>query len=137
MESYHTMVPQVLKRLSPNCEIRATCWPTVGKTLAQLESWGKGVRAMKPNLVVIAVPAKLSASAQDEALIRSYSWIVNYSMAFGRPEWDVVAILPPGQDIARDIILGHDVACIEHQSGNAALTEDLLSRWFRAQRSEH
>ncbi|MFA6561674.1 MAG: SGNH/GDSL hydrolase family protein [Verrucomicrobiia bacterium] len=137
MESYHTMVPQVLKRLSPNCEIRATCWPTVGKTLAQLESWGKSVRAMKPDLVVIAVPTKVSAPAGDEALIRSYSWIVNYSMAFGRPEWDVVAILPPGQDIARDIILGHDVACIEHQSGNAALTEDLLSRWFRAQRSEH
>ncbi|MCX6911204.1 MAG: hypothetical protein NTY01_24620, partial [Verrucomicrobia bacterium] len=84
-----------------------------------------------------AVPAKVSAPAQDEALIRSYSWIVNHGMAFGRPEWDVVAILPPGQDIARDIILGHDVACIEHQSGDDALAEDLLLRWFQAQRSGH
>lgn len=137
MEPYDTTVAQVLKKLGPNCEVRATCWPTAGRTLAQLESWGKGVRAMKPNLVVIAVPAKLSASAQDEALIRSYSWIVNYSMAFGRPEWDVVAILPPGQTIARDIILGHDVACIEHPSGDDASAGDLLLRWFSTQQSGH
>ncbi|MFZ2640096.1 MAG: SGNH/GDSL hydrolase family protein [Verrucomicrobiia bacterium] len=137
MEPYDTTVAQVLKKLGPNCEVRATCWPTAGRTLAQLESWGKGVRAMKPNLVVIAVPAKLSASAQDEALIRSYSWIVNYSMAFGRPEWDVVAILPPGQTIARDIILGHDIACIEQPSGDDASAGDLLLRWFSTQQSGH
>lgn len=137
MEPYDTAVAQVLKKLGPNCEVRATCWPTADKTLAQLETWAKGVRAMKPNLVVIAVPAKLSASAQDEAFIRSYSWIVNYSMAFGRPEWDVVAILPPGQVIARDIILGHDIACIEQPAGDNALAGDQLFRWFSAQRNKH
>ena len=146
MEPYDALVPQVLKKMKPGCEVRTTCWPTAGKTLAELENWGKGLRGQKPDLVVVAVPAGAPAPASTEAFIRSYSWVVNWALPFGRAEWDVVAALPTVQQrnpsagsadnfvkTARDIILGHDVACIERSAGDTASAEELLLRWFAAQ----
>ncbi len=146
MEPYDMLVPQVLKKLKPGCEVRITRWPAAGKTLVDLENWGKGLRGQKPDLVVIAVPASAPAPADAEAFIRSYSWVVNWALSFGRAEWDVVAILPTVQHgnlsaeqadrfvkTARDIILGHDVAYIERSAGDAATAEELILRWFAAE----
>ena len=137
MEPYDTLAPRALRKLSPNCKVSATCWPTAGKTLAQMENWSRGVRAMKPDLVVIAVPAAAPAPTEMETFIRSYSAIVNLSQAFGRSDgpsgWDVVAITPAGQGVARDIILGHDITCIKHGDGEKISADEMLLRWLRAQ----
>ena len=149
MEPYDSLVPRALQRLNPRCEVKSVCWPTSGKTLAELETWGKAVRGQKPDLVVVAVPPTVSAPAEIEPFIRSYSWIVNWALPFGRNEWDVVAILPSARaaavpadqaerflNIARSIILGHDVPCIERARDDRTTPEDLLLRWFEAQRNK-
>ena len=49
-----------------------------------------------PRLVLVAIPAAVTpnaASPPDEA-IRSYTWILNWSLSFGLQQWDVVGIAP-------------------------------------------
>jgi len=143
MAPYDRIVARVLAELNPKSKIDLVRWPTQGKSLADLERWAKGVRDQNPNLVVVAVPPDLVA-ANVEAFIRSYSWVLNWSMSFGRSAWDVVAVLPSvtdrglsarhqaTADLARRVVIGQDIGFIERAAGETDSPEQVVRRWFRA-----
>ncbi len=145
MEPYDKILPRVLAKLNPKSKITMIPWSTKGKTLAELEAWSKGIRAMKPDLVVVAIPRD-ALPENTEKLIRSYSWVLNWSLEFGAPTWDVIAVLPavtrpglkakdqPRENLVRRVILGQDIGFIDRPLGNDLPTQDLVLRWFKTRK---
>ena len=137
------LVETVLRSRHPDAQLEMMPWPVEGRTLAQIEKWSKAVRGMEPDLVVIAVPPDATA-ADEEAFIRSYSWVLNWSLSFGRREWDVVALMPSvfgaptGQqlgdvlvtDLTRDVVRGQDIPWLERAPGDARPALELLDEWL-------
>ena len=146
MEPYDEIITRVFAKLGAKSDIQVTRWPAQGQSLAQLERWARGIRRRKPDLVLVAVPQE-ALPPDTEKLIRSYSWVLNWSLHFERPVWDVVAILPsatkqspaskktPEDQIVRQIIIGKDIGLIERRPGDDASTEALIVRWFREQQA--
>jgi len=144
MPPYDRLMADALRQLYPEGQIAVTPWPVAGAPLAAIEQWAKGVRAKKPTLVVIAVPAEAPAPGEEE-FIRSYNWVLDWSLSFGKQEWDVIAILPsvakphltadelPRSALARRIILGKDIGFVERPAGDQNAPEVILSRWVKDQ----
>ncbi len=138
---YDVLLPPVLQKIYPGAVIEVTPWPP--GSLAEMEKWSKGLRERKPTLAVVAVPARAQA-ADSETFIRSYNWILNWSLAFGRPEWDTLAILPAvaeGElsgdarrfaDLAQRVVEGKDISFIARAAGDHAEPQALLQRWIEA-----
>lgn len=145
MEPFDQIMPRVLKLLSPASKVSVTTWPAKGKTLTEIEAWGKNVRGRKPDLVVVAVPneALPKGEANREKLVRSYSWVLNHALPFAGRAWDAVAVLPnvaqpgltagdqPNDRIVRKVILGQDIGAIDRPLGNDSPAEDIVLRWLR------
>ena len=84
----------VLDQVAPDSPVEIVPWPTEGKSLLELEADAKSrVRALVPDLVVVAVPGGAEA-AGDEEFIRSFAWILNWSLSFGTQEWDCIVVHP-------------------------------------------
>ena len=144
MPPYDQHIVPALKKLHPEAQITVKSWPTEGKSLAELENAAKAVRAMKPNLVIIAVPPSLSEQRPQD-FHQHYSWIMNWSLSFGPQEWDVIVASPStgkpqlaegGQQheqLARRLIKAQDLSMIERMAGDATPLPELLARWIAAQ----
>ncbi len=146
MEPFDQIMPRVLSRMNPKCKVSVTTWPAKGKTLAEIAAWGKSVRDRKPDLVVVAVPHEALPRGEEsrEALLRSYSWVLNLAVPFGRATWDTIAVLPgvarpgltaadqPNDRIVRRVVLGQDIGVIDRPLGQDAPAEDIVLRWLRA-----
>jgi lysophospholipase L1-like esterase/pimeloyl-ACP methyl ester carboxylesterase len=133
MPPYDQQIEPALKKLHPEAQITVKPWPTEGKTLAELETAAKAVRAMKPNLVLIAVPGHLIEKT-PQAFHQQYAWIMNWSLSFGLQEWDVVVALPDKAetshaDLARRLVRAQDLSFIDPASGNS------LEKWLWAQKA--
>lgn len=116
MPPYDSMVTAAIQQQAPNATVEVTSWSTEGKSLVALEQEAKSlVRAMKPNLVILAVPRTALADSEEQ-FIHSFSWIMNWSLSFGHQEWDCVLIHPSVAD----------------QQGSAS-HDELIRRLFRAQ----
>jgi lysophospholipase L1-like esterase len=145
MPPYDRVIGPALRALNPNAQIEVTRWPTEGMTLAQLEESAKKVRGMKIDLVVVAVPP--SADAPDfEGRIRSYAWVLNWSLSFANQRWDVIAVppstiqgnLPPNEQqrdlFARRLIAAQDLSMITRRNdANRADLRTVVERWLMEQ----
>lgn len=137
MPPFDTLLGPALKQVSPQATVEITSWPTAGKSLAELERAAKEtVRAMKPDLVVVAVPAGLDA-ATDEEFFRSYSWIMNWSLSFGHQEWDCLVVHPsvaapdrpdPRYELIRALVKAQDLAFIDRAVGDSSSAEAIFSK---------
>ncbi len=139
-------LPQALKTAAPDAEIELTEWPTAGLSLPKLEADAqRRVRAMKPDLVVIAVPR--SATAENkEAFAKSFAWVMNWSLNFGLPTWDCVVVHPsvfeagsedgPYDDLIRQLVRAQDLTLIDRSEENTASGEDILTGWLQRQVKE-
>ncbi len=146
MPPYDTLIGPALKRLGAE-EVNVTTWPIEGQSLRDLESWAKQVRDRRPDLVIVAVPAGLSAE-NEEQFVRSYSWVLNWSLSFGRMEWDCVAALPSvatpelseedqaAEALATRIIRGQDIGMLVRPEGDTSTAEAILSRRLDQQAPE-
>jgi lysophospholipase L1-like esterase len=143
MPPYDRLLPAVLRGQFPAAQINATTWPTAGRSLADLEQWARQIRKQTPHLVVVAVPADASA-ANDEAYLRSYAWILNWSIDFGLARWDRLAILPAvttplaadqqgRQALAERVIRGADCDYLGRQAGDARTAQEVLRQWLLGQ----
>lgn len=143
MPPYDRLVPEALRELSPQAKIDVTVWPTEGQSLKQLEQWAAGVRRQKPNLVVIAVPASVRASSEDD-FIRAYSWILDLSIDFGYLSWDRMVVLPSvtgpldaeqsrAESLAGRIILGADAAVVQRRPGDTRTAAEIVRAWIARQ----
>lgn len=149
MPPYDKIVEKSLRSLAPTAKIEVTPWPVEGQTLAQIEEVSKTVRQRAPNLdlVLIAVPLAVTPAETPpaEAGIASYTWILNWSLAFGYQEWDVVGIAPSvlkgdlsssektAEEFARRLIKAQHLSLVARSPGDTASAEQILERWLRDQ----
>jgi lysophospholipase L1-like esterase len=136
MPPFDGLASSALKQLHPQAVVDVAPWPTDGKSLAELEQAAKQlVRAMKPNLVIVAVPAD-AAAASDEQFVRSYSWTMNWSLSFGHQEWDCVVVHPsvvtpdinvPRGGLIRQLVRAQDLALIDRPAGDRSSAEVLFT----------
>lgn len=145
MPPYDKVIGPALQELAPKAKIEVTTWPTDGMTLAQLEASAKKVRGMKLDLVIVAVPTGAQAP-NLESRIRSYSWVLNYSLSFGYQQWDVIAVPPSTANVklspeeaqldrfARQLIAAQDLSMItRHQDEADAELRAVVERWLKEQ----
>lgn len=143
MPPFDKLIGPAIKRQHPNAVVEVTAWPTEGKLLAELEgAANKTVRAMKPDLVVLAVPRTATADS-DEQFVKSYSWVMNWSLSFGHQEWDCFVVHPsvvapgpiaPRDDLVRQLVKAQHLSLVDRKSGDDASAEDLLAKWLAEQR---
>jgi hypothetical protein len=143
MPPYDRMAREALVELFPKANISVTPWPIAGQSLTAMEEWAKRIRDLKPDLVVVAVPANAAAKDTD-AFIRSYHWVLSWSIAYERAQWDVLPILPgvagavptgntERVELARRIIAGRDLACLARLPGDRRPAKEILVQWLRDQ----
>lgn len=128
-----------LQELNSGATVEVTTWPTEDKTLAEIEQAAKTlVRSFKPDLVLLAVPA--SATAADEPFVKSYAWIMNWSLSFGQQEWDCVVVHPsvlspeqaiPRGDLIRQLVRAQDLVLIDRGDGNRDPAEAIFRAAIR------
>ena len=144
MPPYDGFAAATLRTVVPEARVEMTSWPVEGMTLPQLEESAKMVRELKPDLVVVAIPADAKADSQDQFL-HAYTWVLNNALSFGYQEWDCMAVVPsvttPALEgdalerdrLARALIWAQDIGMVERNEGDTRAPEELLAPWFRAQ----
>ena len=141
------LIAPAFKSIAPNSKVEVTPWPTADQTLLQLEQAAAKIRTTQPpyDLVVIAVPLALTPSRQapSEAGIRSYSWILNWSLSFGLQQWDVIGVTPSvlkapitidektPDAFARQMIFAQDLNLIAREENDTATPQQLVERWLK------
>lgn len=141
MPPYDQWIAPTLQALVPSAEITVEPWQTENLSLAEIEESAKArVRAFKPDLVLIAVPHTANAPS-DEQFASSYAWIMNWSLSFGSPTWDVIVVHPSvsamasdGKDrdgLIRTLVKAQDLSLIDRPQGNTSNAKDILSTWFQ------
>jgi len=152
MPPYDKMIVSALKRWAPDATVDVIPWIPDTKSLAAIESQAKQMGRFQhrrttdspaPDLVLLAVPPDAEATT-DEQFLRAYSWIVKWSLPFGRgtPEWDCAIVLPsvdrqnraPGQQrsaqLAQEVARAHDVPSLERKRGDQREGLALFSEWI-------
>jgi len=142
MEPIGSMIESAILQHDPSAKVEVTAWPVAGKSLAQLEQEAKDrVRAMKPDLVVLSIPAS-SAAENDEQRVHAISWIMNWSLSFGHQEWDCIVVHPnvvdPNADpfqasLIHKLARAQHLPLIERESGDATDAETIVRAWFQSQ----
>lgn len=154
MSPYDRIIEAALKQAHADAQVQVTTWPVEGRTLAEIEAHARGNVGWlhfnahpddpRPDLVVVAVPAGAQAET-EEAYIRSYSWVLNWSLHFGPKAWDLVVVLPEvtkpdlaeGEqaraELARAIAEGQDVGFIERAEGDGRTVEGIVQAWVAGQ----
>ncbi|QDV66631.1 Arylesterase precursor [Rosistilla carotiformis] len=141
MPPFDKSIAPALRTFYPDAEITVDAWPTEKLTLAEIEASAKGrVRSLKPDLVLISVP-RSAASDSDEAFAESYAWIMNWSLNFGSPTWDVVVAHPAvtdltseltqRDDLVRRLVNAQDLSLIDRPAGSTATAEEILLQWLQ------
>ena len=142
MEPMASLIESAILQQNPHAKVEVTPWPVAGKSLAQLEQDAKDlVRAMKPDLVVLSIPAA-AAAENDEQRVHAISWIMNWSLSFGHQEWDCIVVHPSVVDsnadstqasMVRRLVRAQHLAMIDRPIGDAADAETIVRAWFQAQ----
>ncbi len=143
MPPYDTMIEEALEKLSSTVKTEITSWNVAGMNLNQLmKDANHRVRKLKPNLVLIAIPRSAKADTKDQFIHDQY-WIANYSLGFGKKEWDTVIIHPSVADsktvdkendaLIRKLTAAHDLTLIDRKPGDERPAKALLKDWFQNQ----
>lgn len=141
MPPYDEFITPALRTFYPDAEITVEPWPTENLTLAEIEESAKvRVRSLKLDLVLIAVPRSAS-SDNDETFAASYAWVMNWSLNFGAPTWDVVIVHPTvteatsepaaREDLIRRLVNAQDLSLIDRPTNSTATAQEILLEWLR------
>jgi len=135
-----------MQAVFPDAKLTVEAWPVADKALADIEQDAKArVRALKPDLVLIAVPR--SATAESDVLFaHAYSWVMNWSLNFGPPTWDVVVVHPSVQEpsaetadhdrLIRQLVAAQDLSLIDRPKSRQDDSATILREWIRLQIAE-
>ncbi len=123
----------------PDAKLDVTTWPTAAQSLAQLEQSAKAlVRAQKPDLVLLAVPRTADVQT-DESFVRSYSWIMNWSLSFGLQDWDCLVMHPtvsepgtthPRDELVRQLVRAQHLHLLDRMDIDHSSTEQFVARFL-------
>jgi lysophospholipase L1-like esterase len=152
MKPYDRLITSALQQIAPGIQLRVTVWDAEQRSLAAIEEKAKeigwwrfrnGNEAEAPDLVVVAVPTGAMAPSEEQ-FYRSYTWILNWSLSFGKRGWDCIAVLPsvttpeltPAQTIAEkralEVIQGQDIPWLRRATSDARPTDELLASWLES-----
>jgi lysophospholipase L1-like esterase/acetyl esterase/lipase len=128
--------------LTDRCEV--TVWPTVveqagaavQRSLPDLEAEAQRlVRPLRPDLVLLTFPERRPELA-DEQLIHSVSWVMNWSLDFGRSSWDCLVVHPQllndqvadgeWSRLLRQLVNAQDLQLLDRPAGVAGTADQLL-----------
>jgi lysophospholipase L1-like esterase len=141
MPPYDMLIAPAIQQLYPEAVVNVTPWPVDGQKLGHIEVSAKNVRAMQPDLVLIAIPASLSLRA-PQSFLNSFSSIMNLSLSFGPQQWDVIVALPSATNtkltieeqereaLARRLIEATDLHLL---AGDASALTTLLTQSLKPQ----
>jgi lysophospholipase L1-like esterase len=144
MPPYDQLIGPALKRIDPSAQAEVTTWNVEGMTLPEIEASSKKVREMGQDLVLVAVPLTATADS-TEHFIRSYSWVLNWSIHFAHRQWDFVGITPGVALIEMDedqqrrdrfdqeLIKASDLPALTRKPGDTTPPDELLAQWLKAQ----
>jgi lysophospholipase L1-like esterase len=100
------------------------------------------VRKLKPDLVVLAIPRSATSESREE-FIRRFVWIMNWSLSFGRQEWDCAVVHPDVvgpedadddyDDLIRQLVDAQDLTLIDRPIGRTADAATILGEWLDRQ----
>jgi len=152
MKPYDRLIASALQQVVPGIQLQVTAWDGGQKSLAAIEEKAKdigwwrfrnGAEEDAPDLVLVAVPVGAMAPSEEQ-FYRSYTWILNWSLSFGKPGWDCIAVLPsvattelaPAQRLAEnralEVIQGQDIPWLRRVAGDATPAAELLARWLES-----
>lgn len=134
-------IKNLLQKQFPNAKLDLVTWNVTDRTLPQLEQEARDkVRALKPDLVVLAVPRAAKFNSHEE-FVRSYSWVMNWSLSFGLSEWECVVVHPsvvdaehpdPESDaLVRKLVQAQDLTLIDRKPGETKTVGELLTEAFQ------
>lgn len=141
MPPLDAVIGPAIERHFAGAKVTVMSWPVEGRTLAQVEADARKVRKMGVDLVLLAVPVSAAAATFRE-FHRRYSWIMNWSLSYGRREWDVIAVPPSTvedglgdagrrhEEFARRLIRAQDLGTIERAQGDTRPLADRIASWF-------
>lgn len=137
MPPFDVEIKPLLERRLPNASLEIVTWKVADQTLPQIERDAQArVRALRPDLVIIAVPRSASAPSK-EAFVHSYSWVMNWSLSFGRKEWECVVVHPSVADaehndpefdeLVRKLVRAQDLELVDRKAGDKQSAAELLN----------
>jgi hypothetical protein len=137
------MIGPIMKGLAPELTLEIVSWPTEGKSLPELEEEARvQVRALKPDLVLLAIPRAAEAETL-EAYVKSYAWVMNWSLHFSTNQWDCIvihpAVLEPGQAagsfdrLVRQIVAAQDLSLVDRGRRDNRSAEKIIQDWLVSQ----
>ena len=139
MTPYDKSIASALKRTGDDVTVEVTPWSVAGKSIRALEQEANQiVRSMKPDVVVLAIPREVAVE-NDEQFVRSYSWIMNWSLSFGQQEWDCVVVHPSvtnpdaigsRDEMIRRLVKAQDLELIDRKSDDSSNAAERFSEWF-------
>jgi lysophospholipase L1-like esterase len=143
MAPYDSMIESALRSRSDDVQVEITSWAVDGMSLSEIEQDAENrVRALKPDLVLIAVPRSATADT-DDAFVSSFAWTMNWSLNFGPPTWDCVVVHPsvaesagesqPRDELIRQLVKAQDLSLIERAADNAETSAAIVAEWFSRQ----
>src|SRR5207248_492336 len=65
MPPFDKAIGPALKAVDPKANVEVSVWPTEGQSIAQLQQAARKVRAMKVDLVIVAVPTAADAPTTE------------------------------------------------------------------------
>lgn len=132
-----------MERLNTAAPVEVIPWTVDAMTLSNIADDAKQrVRTLQPDLVILS-PPRTAASPSWDAFVKSYAWVMNWSLSFGRQEWDVVVVHPsvvdpmdqPGEfdALIRQLVDAQDLALIDRPPGSRDTASALLSAWLQSE----
>ncbi|MDB5387648.1 MAG: lysophospholipase L1-like esterase [Planctomycetaceae bacterium] len=134
-------IKTLLLKQFPTAKLEIVTWNVADRSLAQLEQEAKDkVRALRPDLVILGVPRTAKFNSHEE-FVRSYSWIMNWSLSFGTREWECVVVHPSVTDpdhpdpehdgLVRQLVRAQDLTLVDRKAGDSRTVAELLSEVIR------
>ncbi len=141
MPPFDESIKASIQEIAPEVPIDVIPWSVDGMSLSELEQDAKTrVRQLRPDLVIISPPRDAMTITWEE-FVKSYAWIMNWSLSFGRQEWDIVVVHPtvsepqdvPGQfdDLIRQLVNAQDLTLIDRPNGVTDDAAAVVARWLR------
>ncbi len=147
MPPFDGLIEHALEKSFPEARTTVETWQVEGLSLREIEQDAeRRVRGMQPDLVVIAVPRSAHKAKDDESFAGSYAWIMNWSLAFGRPTWDCIVVhpdvaAPQGEaemhdELIRRLVHAQDLSLIDREAEDDKEARQLLTEWLKRQVGE-
>ena len=141
MPPFDQCIARSIQKLLPDANVEVIPWSTEGKSLPELTEEAKTqVRQLNPDLVLIAPPGTASAASREE-FITSFAWLMNWSLSFGRLEWDAMVVHPNVGDpldsprefdeVLRQLVDAQDLTLIERPVGSTAEATAIFDAWLQ------